>query len=42
MPIKHCLWRLGLIASPERRLPLTRISPALADELDRALKGAIV
>ena len=36
MPIKHCLWRHGLIASPECRLPLTRISPALAAELDRA------
>jgi 4-hydroxy-tetrahydrodipicolinate synthase len=37
MPLKHCLWRLGLIASPECRLPLTRISRALADALDRAL-----
>jgi len=35
MPIKHCLWRRGLIRSPECRLPLTRISPALAEELDR-------
>jgi 4-hydroxy-tetrahydrodipicolinate synthase len=41
MPIKHCLWRQGLIASAECRLPLTRVSPALADELDRALKDAI-
>jgi 4-hydroxy-tetrahydrodipicolinate synthase len=40
MPIKHCVWRQGLIASPECRLPLTRISRELADELDRALKGA--
>lgn len=40
MPIKHCLWRQGLIASPECRLPLTRISRKLADALDRALKGA--
>jgi 4-hydroxy-tetrahydrodipicolinate synthase len=38
MPIKHCLWREGLIASPECRLPLTRVSSALAAELDRALK----
>jgi 4-hydroxy-tetrahydrodipicolinate synthase len=38
MPIKHCLWRQGLIASPECRLPLTRVSPALAEELERALK----
>jgi len=42
MPIKHCLWRLGVIESPECRLPLTRISPGLADELDRALKDAVV
>lgn len=34
MPIKHCLWRQGLIASPECRLPLTRISDALARRLD--------
>ena len=39
MPIKHCLWRAGLIASPECRLPLTRVSAALADELDRTLQG---
>ncbi len=42
MPIKHCLWRRGLIASPECRRPLTGISRALADELDRALKDAVV
>ena len=41
IPVKHCLWRQGLIASPECRLPLTRISPTLADGLDRALKDAI-
>ena len=40
MPIKHCLWRQGLIASPECRLPLTGVSGELADELDRALKTA--
>ena len=40
MPIKHCLWRQGLIASPECRLPLTRVSAALAAELDRALAAA--
>ena len=34
MPIKHCLWRQGLIASPECRLPLTRVSDALARRLD--------
>jgi len=37
MPIKHCLWRRGLITSPECRLPLTRISDVLGDELDHAL-----
>ena len=42
MPIKHCLWRQGLIASPECRLPLTTISAPLANELDRALKDAVV
>jgi 4-hydroxy-tetrahydrodipicolinate synthase len=35
MPIKHCLWRQGLIRSPECRLPLSSISQALAHELDR-------
>ena len=39
MPIKYCLWRQGLIASPECRLPLTRISRELAGELDRALEA---
>jgi 4-hydroxy-tetrahydrodipicolinate synthase len=34
MPIKHLLWRQGLIASPECRLPLTRISDSLARRLD--------
>jgi len=42
MPIKHCLWRQGLITSPECRLPLTTVSAGLADELDRALKDAVV
>ncbi|HWI26154.1 MAG TPA: 4-hydroxy-tetrahydrodipicolinate synthase [Stellaceae bacterium] len=36
-PIKHWLWRSGLIASPELRLPMTGISPALAGQLDRLL-----
>ena len=40
MPLKHCLWRQGLIASPECRLPLTRISDALARRLDAALTPA--
>ena len=34
-PIKHWLWRAGLIASPELRLPMTGIGPALAGRLDR-------
>jgi len=36
-PIKHWLWRRGLIASPELRLPMTGISPALASRLDRMI-----
>ena len=35
MPVKHCLWRAGLIRSPECRLPMTRVSPALAHELEQ-------
>jgi 4-hydroxy-tetrahydrodipicolinate synthase len=34
MPIKHLLWRQGLITSPDCRLPLTRISDTLARRLD--------
>ncbi len=34
-PIKHVLWRRGLIASPELRLPMTGISMALADQLEQ-------
>ncbi|HVR64561.1 MAG TPA: 4-hydroxy-tetrahydrodipicolinate synthase [Polyangia bacterium] len=34
MPVKHCLWRQGLLRSPECRLPLTRVSEALARQLD--------
>jgi len=37
MPIKYLLWRQGLIASPECRLPLTRISDGLAKTLDALL-----
>lgn len=36
-PIKHWLWRAGLIASPELRLPMTGITPELAGRLDRLL-----
>lgn len=41
MPIKHLLWRQGLIASPECRLPLTRISDALARRLDGMLENRL-
>jgi len=37
MPIKYCLWRQGLLRTPECRLPLTRVSPGLAAVLDRTL-----
>jgi 4-hydroxy-tetrahydrodipicolinate synthase len=37
MPIKYLLWRQGLIASPECRLPLTTISDGLARKLDPLL-----
>ena len=40
MPIKHLLWRQGLIASPECRLPLTGVSGALARRLDAAFMRA--
>jgi 4-hydroxy-tetrahydrodipicolinate synthase len=33
-PIKHWLWRTGLIASAELRLPMTEASPELAARLD--------
>ena len=34
MPLKYCLWRMGLMRSPECRLPLTRVSAGLAATLD--------
>jgi len=36
-PIKYWLWRTGLIDSPEVRLPMTEVSPALAASLDREI-----
>lgn len=33
-PLKHWLWRQGLIASPELRLPMTGVSAGLAARLD--------
>ena len=41
MPIKHALWRQGLIGSPECRLPLTQISRELADDLEEALRADV-
>ena len=35
-PIKHWLWRIGLIDSPEVRLPMTPVSDGLARRIDRA------
>ena len=40
MPIKYCLWRQGLIRSPECRLPLSSISEGLARELDHSIERA--
>ncbi len=37
-PIKHWLWRAGLIDSPEVRLPMTGVSDALAARLERAME----
>lgn len=39
MPIKYCLWRQGLIRSPECRLPLSSISEGLAGELDHWIES---
>jgi 4-hydroxy-tetrahydrodipicolinate synthase len=36
-PIKHWLWRMGLIDSPELRLPMTPVSGGLAVVLDREI-----
>ena len=41
MPIKHCLWRQGLIPSAECRLPLTRISETLTRDLDRLIPAGV-
>ena len=34
MPVKYCLWKLGLLRSPECRLPLTGVSTGTARALD--------
>lgn len=36
-PAKHWLWRVGLIDSPEVRLPMVEVSAELAAELDREI-----
>jgi 4-hydroxy-tetrahydrodipicolinate synthase len=38
-PIKHFLWRVGLIDSPELRLPMTPVSAALAARIEQAIVG---
>ena len=35
--IKHWLWRAGLIASPEMRLPMVPVSAGLAGRIDQAM-----
>ena len=37
--IKHCLWRMGLIASPELRLPMLPASNGLAARLDHVMSA---
>ncbi|RBY97754.1 hypothetical protein DQ237_02225 [Blastococcus sp. TF02-8] len=39
MPLKYCLWRLGLIRSPECRLPLTQVSSGMAATLESLVAG---
>jgi len=39
-PIKHWLWRTGLIASPEVRLPMTQVSDILAARIDAEIARA--
>jgi 4-hydroxy-tetrahydrodipicolinate synthase len=39
-PIKHWLWRAGLIDSPELRLPMTPVSPELGARLDQEIARA--
>lgn len=39
-PLKHWVWRCGLIDSPEVRLPMTPIADALATAIDRRIERA--
>ncbi len=41
-PIKHWLWRAGLLDSPELRLPMTGVSEALAARLAREVEQRLV
>ena len=40
-PIKHWLWRTGLIDSAEVRLPMTEVSAELAARIDRGDRAAL-
>jgi 4-hydroxy-tetrahydrodipicolinate synthase len=39
-PIKHWLWRIGLIDSPELRLPMTPVTATLAARIEQAIAGS--
>jgi len=39
-PVKHWLWRIGLIDSPELRLPMVPVTPELARRIDSAAAAA--
>ena len=38
-PVKYAAWRIGIIASPECRLPMAPITDATAKVVDDALAG---
>lgn len=40
-PIKYWLWRKGWLPSPEVRLPITPVSPALARRIDAAIAARV-
>jgi len=39
-PVKYAAWRLGLVESPECRLPLAPVSDSTKATVDAALAGA--